>query len=111
MQLRALPRSFYQAGRLCPVELSTKAKERLRLVETWEALRHRGLTSVESSQVLQAPRATIYRWQGRLRSGGPFALEEGCRAPQRRRRPTWSAHLVQSVLGLRQGFGWGKSLP
>ena len=54
MQLKALPGTFYRAGRLQPSELSAAARERLRWLQAWEALRDKGLTSVECSQVLSA---------------------------------------------------------
>jgi len=108
MQLKALPGTFYRAGRLQPPELSAAARERLRWLQAWEVLRDKGLTSVECSQVLQAPRATIYRWRGRWKRAGPSALEDGSRAPKRRRQPTWSAELSQAVLELREQYGWGK---
>ncbi len=108
MQLKALPGTFYRAGRLQPTELSAKAGERLRLLRAWEALRDKGLTSVECSQVLQVPRATIYRWRSRWRHTGPGGLEGGWRAPKRRRGPTWSSQLSQAVLELRELHGWGK---
>src|SRR3990170_5494824 len=108
MQLKALPRSFYRAGRLQPVELSPRARERLRLLRAWEALRARGVTGEECSRVLEAPRATIYRWRSRWKRSGPGGLEDGSRAPKRRRQPTWSADLSREVLGLRERYGWGK---
>src|SRR3990172_4161179 len=108
MQLKALPGTFYRAGRLQPPELSAEARERLRWLQAWEALRDKGLTSVECSQVLQAPRATIYRWRSRWRQAGPSALEDGSRAPKRRRQPTWSGELAQAILELREQYGWGK---
>src|SRR3972149_2238862 len=108
MQLKALPGTFYRAGKPQPVELSPGARERLRLLQAWEALRDKGLTSVECSQVLQAARATIYRWRSRWRRAGPCGLEDGSRAPKGCRRPTWSGELVQAVLELRVQYGWGK---
>jgi transposase len=88
MQLKALPGTFYRAGRLQPPQLSAKAQERLRLLRAWEALRAKGLAGVECSQVLQVPRATIYRWRRRWKRTGPGGLEDGARAPKRRRRAT-----------------------
>src|SRR3989337_4009963 len=108
MQLKALPRSFYRAGRLQPVELSPRARERLRLRRAWEALRARGVTGEECSRVLEAPRATIYRWRGRWKRAGPGGLEDGSRAPKGRRQPTWSGELAQALLELREQYGWGK---
>src|SRR3989304_1676645 len=97
MELKALPGTFYRAGRLQPPELSAEARERLRWLQAWEALRDKGLTSVECSQVLQAPRATIYRWRGRWRQAGPSALEDGARGPQKPKEYAVNTpgHLVQ----------------
>src|SRR3970040_987476 len=108
MQLKALPGTFYRAGSLQPPELSAEARERLRWLQAWEALGDKGLTSVECSQVLQVPRATIYRWRSRWKGMGPGALEDGSRAPNRRREATWSTELSHSVLELREQYGWGK---
>jgi len=108
LQLKALPRTFYWAGRLQPPQLSPKAQERLCLLRAWEALRAKGLTGVECSEVLQVPRATIYRWRSRWKRTGPGGLEDGSRAPKRRRRATWSGELSQAVLELREQHGWGK---
>src|SRR4030066_754043 len=110
MQLKALPGTFYRAGRLQPPEQSAEARERLRCLQAWEALRDKGLTSVECSQVLQAPRATIYRWRSRWKRAGPSALEDGSRAPKRRapsgapggRQPYWRPELAQAILQLRE---------
>src|SRR3972149_6598976 len=108
MQLKALPGTFYRAGRLQPSELSAAARERLRWLQAWEVLRDKGLTSVECSRVLEAPRATIYRWRGRWKRAGPGGLEDGSRAPKGRRQPTWSGELAQALLELREQYGWGK---
>jgi len=108
LQRKALPRSFYRAGSLQPPQLSAKAQERLLLLRAWEALRARGLSGLECSRILGASRATIYRWRGRWKRAGPCALEDGSRAPKRRRQPSWSPELVQALLELREQYGWGK---
>ena len=109
MQLKRLPRVFYQAGRLCGAALSQKAQERLRLLELWETLGTLGLGQLECAGKLMVSRATLYRWRRRLLRWGPRGLEDGSRAPRRRRRPTWSSELVQAVLTLRERHpGWGK---
>jgi len=108
VQLKALPSVFYKAGRLRPGEPSATAGERLRLLRVWEALRARGLSGVECSRILGAPRATMYRWRDRWKRAGPCGLEEGSRAPKRRRQPTWSGELSLAVLELREQYGWGK---
>jgi len=108
LQLKALPGTFYRAGRLQPAEPSARAQERLRWLRAWEALRARGLTGRECSRVLEVSRATIYRWRSRWKRMGPGGLEDGSRAPKRRRRATWSEELSQTVLELREQHGWGK---
>src|SRR3972149_8659647 len=108
MQLKALPGTFYRAGRLQPVEPSPRARERLRLLQAWEALRDKGLWSVECSQVLQVPRATIYRWRSRWKRAGPCALEDGSRGPKWGRQTTWGGELVQAVPGVRGQDSWGE---
>lgn len=109
MQLKALPRTFYIAGKMQPALLSAKAKDRLHRLETWERLRLLGVAGVDASHALGVPRSNLYRWQRRLRNYGPSGLEDGCRAPKRRRQPTWSPELVTAVLRLRSRFPrWGK---
>jgi transposase InsO family protein len=108
MQLKALPRSFYRAGRLQAAEPSARVGERLRVLRAWEAFRARGLSGVECSGILGIPRATIYRWRGRWKRAGPCSLEDGSRAPKKRRQPSWSPELVQALLELREQYGWGK---
>src|SRR4030042_1837606 len=108
MQLKALPGTFYRTGRLQPTALSPEVRQRLRLLQAWEALRDKGLTSVECSRVLEVPRATIYRWRSRWKRTGPSGLEDGSRAPKRRRQPTGRGELSLAVLELREQYGWGK---
>lgn len=112
MRVVGLPRAFYHIVRHPVLDLSPKAQERLRLLSCWQALRQQGLSSQKASQVLVFPRSTLYRWQKRLREKGPQGLEEKSRRPRHKRQPTWSPHLAQAVLRLREQFPrWGKSLP
>lgn len=109
MRVKGLPGAFYHLSRHRPPELSAQAQERLRYLSCWEALREQGLSSTQASQRLGLPRSTLYRWAQRLQRQGPEGLEERSRAPQRRRQPTWSPDLAQTVLTLRQGCPrWGK---
>ena len=109
MQLKGLPGTFYRAGRLQAADLSPKARERLRLLDLWETLQTLGLKTEEAARLVGVPRATLYRWRKRSQQQGPQALEEGSRAPKRRRRPTWSAALAEAVRALRERYPrWGK---
>lgn len=109
MQLRALPHAFYHAARLHILDLSPEAQEKLRWLRAWEALRAQGLSSDQASAVLEIPRSTLFRWRRRMERDGPQGLEARSRRPRRRRRPTWSPELAQSVLRLREERPrWGK---
>ncbi len=109
MKIVGLPASFYYIGRHRPQEVSPQAQERLRWLRCWQALRQRGLSSSQASSMVGIPRATLYRWLGRLRKGGPRWLEDRSRRPKRRRQPTWSVELAQAVLELREQYPrWGK---
>lgn len=120
MRVVGLPRAFYHIVRHPVLDLSPKAPRLAptgrglsgRLLSCWQALRQQGLSSQKASQVLVFPRSTLYRWQKRLREKGPQGLEEKSRRPRHKRQPTWSPHLAQAVLRLREQFPrWGKSLP
>lgn len=109
MRVVGLPKAFYHIARHPPPELSAEARERLRFLSCWQALRGRGLPGLEASQALGLARATLYRWQKRLREWGPKGLEDRSRRPHRRRQPTWRPELAQAVLRLREQFPrWGK---
>lgn len=104
-----LPKPFYRAQRVRPGELSAQAQEKVRLLGLWETLQLLGLTSEEAARQVGAARSSLYRWRTRLKRAGPRGLEEGSRAPKRRRRPTWSAELAEALRLLRETFpGWGK---
>lgn len=109
MRVKGLPRGFYHVSRHPPPDLSPEAKERLRYLRCWEALRGKGCGSQEASLALETSRSSLYRWQKRLREQGPVGLEAKSRRPKRRRQPTWSWGLSQAVLELRQEYPrWGK---
>ncbi|MBM2826593.1 MAG: Integrase catalytic region, partial [Dehalococcoidia bacterium] len=109
MQLRRLPRSFYQAGRLSAADLSPKAQERSRWLYAWQVLRAKGLSSAQAGEVLSLPRSTLYRWQRRLQRYGPRGLEPSSRRPRHTRKPTWIPELAQAALNLRELYPrWGK---
>lgn len=104
-----LPRPFYRAQRVHPVDLSDRARERLKMLELWETLRTLGMSAEQAARRVGVSRANLYRWQSRLRRHGPMGLEEGSRAPLRRRRPTWSPAVFHAVLIVRRLHPrWGK---
>ena len=90
MQLRKLPRSFYQAARLSAATLTPKAQERSRWLYAWQVLRTKGLSSAQAGEVLSIPRSTLCRWQQRLQRHGPRGLEPRSRRPRGLRQPSWS---------------------
>ncbi len=109
MRVKSLPSTFYQVWRHRPKELSPRAQERLRALSCWQALCEQGLSSTHASEPVGFSRATLYRWQRRLKQGGLRGLEGSSRRPKRLRQPTWSPELSQVVLGLREQYPrWGK---
>jgi putative transposase len=104
-----LPKPFYRGQRVRPGDLSALAAEKTKLLDLWETLQLLGLSSAEAAARVGAARSTLYRWRSRFKRAGPRGLEEGSRAPRRRRRPTWSAELAEALLALRERHPrWGK---
>jgi transposase len=109
MKIFYLQKGFYQLSRLNVHTLSPKAKERFRLLRAWDALRAKGISSHEASQVLGISRSTLYRWQKRLKAFGTRGLEDRSRRPKRMRQKSWSPELITAIKGLRYIFpAWGK---
>ena len=109
MQLKALPGTFYRAAKLQPPLASAKAAERAKAIELWETLRMLGLNAEQAARSVGVPRANLYRWRGRLQKHGPAGLEDGSRAPKRRRKPTWSPVMAHALLVARRKHPrWGK---
>lgn len=103
-----LPKPFYKAYGVHAGEPSSRAKEKLKLLDLWETLQLLGLTAGQAAAQVGAARSSLYRWR-RLKAKGPSGLEEGSRAPRRRRQPTWSAGLADAVRELRERYPrWGK---
>ncbi len=108
MQIVALDPSFYKYYREDIVVLSSQARDRLRLVASFEQLRDKGISGEEAAQILGKSRATLYRWRKRLERG-PRHLEPISSRPKRVRKADWSPELVQRVESLRRDFpAWGK---
>jgi len=104
-----LPKEFYQLVKRKPIALSEKAKHRLQMLQAWQALREMGLSAEQASQKLGMGRATIYRWQKRLRERKLRGLEEDSRRPKRLRTFSWEVELIEAVRELREQYPrWGK---
>ena len=104
-----LPVEFYQVVRRKPRDLSASAKDRLRVLTAWQALREAGLSAGQASLKLGMARSTVYRWQKRLRERNLRGLENDSCRPKRLRTVSWSAELIESVRELREMYPrWGK---
>ena len=103
-----LPREFYQLSRIDVQKLSPVARERLRILRLWDALRQKGTNSFEAAELLGLSKSTLYRWKKRLQEG-PRGLEPRSRRPRRVRKRMWSPELILAIKELRGMFpSWGK---
>ena len=104
-----LPVEFYQLVKRKPRDLSATAKDRLRTLTAWQALREAGYSAEQASWKLGVARSTVYRWQKRLRERNLRGLEADSRRPKRLRTVSWSPELIETVLELREMYPrWGK---
>lgn len=86
-------------------ELSREARVRL----DWMDFYRRTQNVARTCRHFGISRQTFYRWQRRYHPMYLATLEGRSHRPHRRRQPTWSAHLADRVLGLRQRYPrWGK---
>lgn len=109
MQIVSLDRAFYKLSRQHVPDLSAQAAARLQVLKAFDELQREGLTACRAAQILGPSRATLFRWQQRLRRHGPGGLEPGSRRPRCVRQPTWSHELVCRVEALRREHPyWGK---
>ena len=74
MRVFGLQRGFYRLSRIDVQELSPVARERLRILRLWDALRQKGTNSFEAAELLGLSRSTLYRWKKRLQGEGPEAV-------------------------------------
>jgi transposase InsO family protein len=101
---------LYRLRRHPPIKLTENAKYRLGQLKAWLALQAQGLTSQQASSALDMPRATLYRWNKKVREKGLKGLEEGRRRPKHLRCPRWDIKLVETIIELRQLYPrWGKN--
>ncbi|HEY43696.1 MAG TPA: transposase, partial [Anaerolineae bacterium] len=67
-----------------------------------------GLSGQQAAGVLHLSRATLYRWERRVKAEGLRGLEERSRRPKHYRRPQWSPELAEAVQVYREQYGWDK---
>ena len=104
-----LPKKFYQLVKHKPKELSPEGKGRQQTMIAWEALREANWKVERACQMLEMPRATLYRWRKRWKEKGAWGLEERSRRPKRLRCVSWSKELTEAVRELREQYPrWGK---
>jgi putative transposase len=109
MHLCGLPKEFYYISKHRSVGLSAAADEKMQKLNLWKTLKSKGVEDKEIEHLLRVSRATLYRWQERLREKGAGGLEEKSRRPHHIRKPAWSVQMVESVHSLRERYpGWGK---
>jgi len=109
MRIVGLPGSFYYASRIGPIKLSWQAHWRLEKLKLWERLREEGYSGEKAAELAGVSRASLYRWQRRVRERGLKGLEDDSRRPKRCRRRTWSPELSEAIQVLRERHGWGKA--
>ena len=104
-----LPKEFYQLVKRKVKELSPEGKGRQQTMIAWEALREAGWKVERACQMLEMPRATLYRWRKRWKEKGNRGLEEYSRRPKLLRVVSWSVELIEAVRELREQYPrWGK---
>lgn len=104
-----LQKQFYQLYKNPPVKISEQAKNRLRLVSAWAEMRKQGDTTEEAARVIGISRATLYRWQERLKSSGAKGLEERSHRPKHVRQRCWGMDAIELIKELRELYPrWGK---
>jgi transposase InsO family protein len=88
------------------VELSSKERERLRVLTLWRETRDAPLVC----RTFGISRATLYRWNGRFDPHDPTSVRSQSRRPRRVRQPTWTAAQLEAVRRLREQYPrWGKA--
>ena len=104
-----LPVEFYQLVKRKPCELSLAGKGKFQTLIAWQAMRAAGYSADQACRKLGVARASIYRWQRRVRERGLRELEADSRRPKRLRTVSWAPELVETVLDLREQYPrWGQ---
>ncbi len=85
-----LQKEFYHLAKKPVIQPSEEAKNRERILRTWEALRTKGMSGKEVSELLGVSRASLYRWKRRIKEGWN-GLEQRSRKPKHLRKRKWTA--------------------
>jgi putative transposase len=89
-----------------PVELSKKARQRLKWFDYYESHNHNGRLTCRYFGI--SPQ-TFYRWRHRYHPWDLRSLEDRSHRPKHLRQPSWSPELARAVLKLREQYPrWGK---
>lgn len=89
-----------------PVELSKKARQRLKWFDYYESHNHNARLTCRYFGI--SPQ-TFYRWKRRYHPWDLRSLEDRSHRPKHLRQPSWSPELAQAVLKLREQYPrWGK---
>jgi len=89
-----------------PVELSKKARQRLKWFDYYESHNHNARLTCRYFGI--SPQ-TFYRWKRRYDPHHLESLEDRCRRPKHSRQPTAPLELIAATLELREGHPrWGK---
>jgi len=88
------------------VKLSSKERERLRVLTLWRETRDAPLVC----RTFGISRATLYRWDGRFDPHDPRSVREQSRRPRQVRTSTWTLAQLEAVQRLRAQYPrWGKT--
>lgn len=106
MRVFGLEWQFDAVAKHLPLDLSPKARDRLRALHLWK---HTGDWALVA-HTFQISRATLYRWRQAFDPTDPGSLRERSRRPHRLRPPQWPASVVRAVRRLREQYPrWGRA--
>src|SRR5829696_1122306 len=85
--------AFDVAVELGPLRRQDEEAQVVRALERWRRAHSRGLSAEEAARAVGASRASLYRWEKRLKTRS--------RRPHRQRQPTWTSALMRKIERLR----------
>jgi len=104
--MRIINRTIRGTSQLREVELSKKARQRLKWLDYYESRSHNTRLACRHFDI--SPQ-TFYRWKRRYTPRHLESLEDRSHRPRHVRQPTYSTELVEAVLRLREEYPrWGK---